>query len=63
MKKLDEELGEFRAAMARNDKAAIEDELGDVFFSLVNVSRFLRVNSEEAHAQDDRQVCDPFPFY
>lgn len=48
MKKLDEELGEFRAAMERNDKAAIEDELGDVFFSLVNVSRFLRVNSEEA---------------
>ncbi|NLI29781.1 MAG: nucleoside triphosphate pyrophosphohydrolase [Nitrospiraceae bacterium] len=48
MKKLDEELREFRAAMERNDKAAIEDELGDVFFSLVNVSRFLRINAEEA---------------
>lgn len=48
MKKLDEELNEFRQAMERKDKAAIEDELGDVFFSLVNVSRFLRVNAEEA---------------
>lgn len=48
MKKLDEELREFRQAMERKDKAAIEDELGDVFFSLVNVSRFLRVNAEEA---------------
>lgn len=48
MKKLDEELQEFRQAMERKDKAAIEEELGDVFFSLVNVSRFLRVNAEEA---------------
>ncbi|KAF0185600.1 MAG: hypothetical protein FD164_165 [Nitrospirae bacterium] len=48
MKKLDEELREFRQAMERKDKAAIEEELGDVFFSLVNISRFLRVNAEEA---------------
>ncbi len=48
MKKVDEELREFRQAMERKDKAAIEDELGDVFFSLVNVSRFLGVNAEEA---------------
>lgn len=48
MKKVDEELREFRQAMKRKDKSAIEDELGDVFFSLVNVSRFLGVNAEEA---------------
>jgi uncharacterized protein YabN with tetrapyrrole methylase and pyrophosphatase domain len=48
MKKLDEELCEFRQAMERKDATAIEEEIGDVFFSLVNVSRFLRVNAEEA---------------
>jgi len=48
MKKLDEELHEFRSAMEQKDRAALEEELGDVFFSLVNVSRFLRINAEEA---------------
>jgi len=48
MKKLDEELHEFRSAMERKDNDALEEELGDVFFSLVNVSRFLRINAEEA---------------
>lgn len=37
--KLDEELAELRAAAAGGDKARIEDELGDVLFSAVNVAR------------------------
>jgi tetrapyrrole methylase family protein/MazG family protein len=48
LQKLDEELHEFKSAMKKKDKDAIEEELGDVFFSLVNVSRFLRINAEEA---------------
>ncbi|HEX8948836.1 MAG TPA: nucleoside triphosphate pyrophosphohydrolase [Dissulfurispiraceae bacterium] len=48
MDKLEEELGEFRAALAHKDKAAIEDELGDIFFVLVNISRFVGVNPEDA---------------
>src|SRR5208337_4540432 len=39
VEKLDEELSEFRDALEQKDRAAIEDELGDVFFSLVNISR------------------------
>jgi tetrapyrrole methylase family protein/MazG family protein len=46
--KLNEELDEFRSAVASQDKAAIEEELGDVLFVLVNVSRFVGVNAEEA---------------
>ncbi len=46
--KLDEELKEFRAALARKEQASIEDELGDIFFVLVNVSRFVGVNPEDA---------------
>jgi len=37
--KLDEELAELRGAVAGGDRAHIEDELGDVLFSAVNVAR------------------------
>lgn len=48
MDKLDEELKEFRQAFHAMDRDAIEDELGDVFFMLVNLSRFVGVNPEDA---------------
>ena len=46
--KLDEELKEFKIALEKKDKSEIEDELGDIFFVLVNISRFVGVNAEEA---------------
>ncbi len=46
--KLDEEMREFRSALSEKNQAAIEDELGDIFFVLVNVSRFVGVNPEDA---------------
>ena len=48
MKKLDEEIGEFKEAMEKNNEDAIEEELGDVLFMLVNISRFIGVNPEDA---------------
>lgn len=48
LKKLDEELDEFREALSKKDQAGIEDELGDIFFVLVNISRFIGVNPEDA---------------
>lgn len=46
--KLSEEIDELRAAIAANDKPNISEELGDVLFSAVNVSRFIKVDAEEA---------------
>lgn len=46
--KLDEELKEFEEAIKNKNQMEIEEELGDVFFALVNVSRFVRVNPEDA---------------
>ncbi|MBF0338903.1 MAG: nucleoside triphosphate pyrophosphohydrolase [Nitrospirae bacterium] len=43
-----EELGEFKKALADKDIDAIEDELGDLLFTLVNLSRFVKVNPENA---------------
>lgn len=46
--KLDEEIGEFKESLKSEDAGKIEEELGDVFFMLVNISRFLGVNPEDA---------------
>ncbi|HEY6010267.1 MAG TPA: nucleoside triphosphate pyrophosphohydrolase, partial [Nitrospirota bacterium] len=46
--KLDEEIAEFKESLRSKDAAGIEEELGDIFFMLVNISRFLGVNPEDA---------------
>jgi len=46
--KVEEELAEFRVARLENDKAAIEEEFGDVLFSIVNAARFAGLNAEQS---------------
>ncbi len=46
--KVDEEIKELKEAISTNNHNNIKDELGDTLFSLVNLSRFLKVNPEEA---------------
>lgn len=46
--KLDEELGEFREALAKNDRQQSTEELGDVLFSVVNVARHAGIEPETA---------------
>lgn len=46
--KLDEEVAELKEALAANDAARIRDELGDVLFTVVNLSRFVEANAEQA---------------
>ena len=46
--KIDEELGELRAAVAAGDRAAVNEEIGDLLFSVVNLSRFQNHEADEA---------------
>ncbi len=46
--KIEEELKEVKEAMEKGDIEALESELGDLLFSIVNVARLLKVNGEEA---------------
>lgn len=46
--KLDEELQELRAALASGDTTAIEEEVGDLLFTCVNLARLLRLDAESA---------------
>ena len=48
LKKLDEEVKEFKKALETKEKNEIGEELGDILFMLVNVSRFIGVNPEDA---------------
>ena len=47
-RKIPEELGELREAVAADDKDRLTEELGDLLFSVVNVARFVGVDAEEA---------------
>lgn len=49
--KIDEELRELDEAVETGDKAAIEHELGDLLFSIVNLARHLGCNPEMALRQ------------
>lgn len=46
--KVEEELEEFKEALMKGDTKRMEEEMGDLLFSLVNVGRFIEVNPEEA---------------
>lgn len=46
--KVYEETQEVKEALESGDKEAVLDEVGDLFFSCVNVARFAKVDSEEA---------------
>ena len=48
MAKVDEELAEVREALERGDMDDVAEEMGDLLFSVVNASRFVKVNAEEA---------------
>ena len=77
LEKFKEELDELYAAAANTiqpssegaleqrdltDHDIIEEELGDAFFALVNVSRFLRVNPEEALRRATNKFISRFHF-
>ena len=46
IEKVDEEITELKEAIINND--GIEEELGDILFTIVNVSRHLNINPEQA---------------
>lgn len=46
--KLSEETAELRAEIANNDHARIEAEFGDLLFTMMNLARHLKIDSESA---------------
>ncbi|CDM58191.1 MULTISPECIES: nucleoside triphosphate pyrophosphohydrolase [Rhizobium] len=46
--KIEEEIGELRAALAEGDQAKVSDELGDLIFAVVNIGRHVKADPEES---------------
>lgn len=58
--KLEEELHELEHAVAGGSQDEIEDELGDVLFSLVNYARFINVDAENALERTNKKFIRRF---
>ena len=58
--KVNEEIGEFQHEIAQNDQEKMEDELGDVLFSLVNYARFLKIDPETALEKTNKKFKHRF---
>ena len=60
--KVDEEINELKDVYKSENMEKITDELGDVFFSLVNLSRFLKVQPELALTGTINKFIKRFEF-
>lgn len=60
--KLDEELRELKAELAKADQDRTEAEFGDLFFSLINAARLYGVNPENALERTNRKFMKRFNY-
>jgi MazG family protein len=58
--KVEEELAELKEAEEQGDPKKVEEEFGDLLFSLVNFARFLRVDAENALAVTNNKFISRF---
>jgi MazG family protein len=60
--KIEEEIGELKEAIERDDKLNIEEEIGDLLFGLVNLARRLDIEPETALKKTNRKFRKRFRF-
>ncbi|MEO9849563.1 MAG: nucleoside triphosphate pyrophosphohydrolase [Reichenbachiella sp.] len=60
--KVHEELVEFRTEVENNEKEKARDEFGDLLFSLVNYSRFVDIDPEEALERTNKKFIKRFQY-
>jgi len=58
--KLDEEIGELREAVASGDAAKVEEEIGDLLFTIANIARKVNASPEEALQSTNRKFMRRF---
>jgi MazG family protein len=59
-KKVEEEMGELHEAIAEGDQQHVEEEFGDVLFSLVNYARFLQIDAEGVLEKTNKKFIHRF---
>jgi XTP/dITP diphosphohydrolase len=58
--KVQEEMAELQEAIAEGDQNKIEEEFGDLSFSLINYARFLHVDAENALERTNKKFISRF---
>ena len=58
--KVEEEKNELLEAIASGNKLHVEEELGDLFFSLINFARFLQVDADNALERTNKKFISRF---
>lgn len=60
--KVKEEFSELHKEVEKNDVSAIEDEFGDVLFSMINYARFIGVDPEMALERTNKKFIKRFQY-
>ena len=60
--KVQEELAELNAEVKNGSKKSIEAEFGDVLFSMINYSRFLKINPDTALERTNQKFTKRFQY-
>ena len=60
--KIEEEIGELKEAIAGGKLDLAKGELGDLIFGIVNMSRFLKINAEDALRMTNEKFVDRFQY-
>jgi MazG family protein len=60
--KLEEEINELKQAIATKNEQNKEEEIGDILFSIVNISRFLDISAEDALRQSNEKFIHRFQY-
>jgi MazG family protein len=60
--KVEEELSELKVEIEQMDKPGMEDEFGDLFFSLVNAARLYGIDPETALERTNRKFINRFNY-
>lgn len=60
--KVEEEMREFMSASRQQDRDSMQGEFGDLLFSLINYSRFVDINPEEALELTNKKFINRFQF-
>ena len=58
--KVKEEEAEFLEAIKENDKSTMEEEFGDLIFSLINYARFVKIDPELSLKKTNKKFIDRF---
>ncbi len=58
--KVEEEINELKEAIKVGDKIKVEDEFGDIMFSLINYARFLQIDADNAIERTNKKFITRF---